>query len=205
MVSSTGENLSVLLCCSHLLHHNWMSFLSWYSFQQNLPDAKFAILCSRKDIKYDLFQWTKRVNIPFEITNRDEPISCFLYALYKSYIHYPFLVITPDILCLKDLTTDDQLINTGNNYQLNKCFIIHHNNSYAEEKKDFFVNVKDQNASRFVSYSEGWGNFNTHSWINKLGNPLHIYSKYDSIPLNMNERRLSNIWKDACKIFHSIC
>ena len=205
MVSFTGENLSVLLCCSHSLHHEWMTFFSWYSFQQNLPDAKFAILCNRKDIKFNLFNWTKRLNIPFEITKNDNHLSCLGYAIKKSYVQYPVMIIGPDIVCLQELDSEDKLINSEKNYKKNDYYVIQNPNNFLEKNDDFFVDVRDKKVSRFVSYSSGWGNFNISSWINKVGNPLNVYSKYDGTVLSINERRLSNIWKDASNVFHSVC
>lgn len=205
MISYTGENLSVLICCSHLLHHDWMTFLSWYSFQQNLPDAKISILCNRKDMKFNLFNWTKRLGVTFEITKNDNPISCLNYALKKSYVKYPVLVISPDIICLQELDDEESIINSKQNYKKENCYILYNEVDDIVKNENLFANVKENKFSRFVSYSSGWGNFNADSWINKLGNPLSVYSKHDNVMLTINERRFSNIWKDACNVFHSVC
>ena len=75
MIGNLGENLSVLIYCNHSVAHDWMSFLCWYSFYKNLPEAKIAVGCSRSNLRFDLYFWTKRLNIDFEYMKGDSPIS----------------------------------------------------------------------------------------------------------------------------------
>ncbi len=205
MIGTTGENLHILLHCSHVLHHDWMSFLCWYSFQQNLPDAKFSIFCSRKNIKYDLFNWTKRVGVNFEIVKYEDPLVCLDYAYKKSISSFPVFVIKPNIVCIKEFNGVDHFFNNKKNFKKDNIYFLGVPSLDFEENNLLFLNIKETKFCNFVCYSEGWGNFRTDLWINKMGNPLNVYSKHDQGMLSTNERKFAKVWRDACNIFHSIC
>ena len=79
MISSTGENLNVLIYCKHTFVHDWMTFVSYYSIRTYLPDANVAIACERKSLSYDLFKWTKKLNLNFEILKEANPLEYLKY------------------------------------------------------------------------------------------------------------------------------
>lgn len=66
MITSTGENLSVLITADYREHHDWSSFAAWYTIHNSLPDAKIALLCSRNlENHYIGYQWPYRSDLRF--------------------------------------------------------------------------------------------------------------------------------------------
>jgi hypothetical protein len=94
-ISSTGDNLNILIACDYLRHHNWMSFLCWYSLKKNLPDAKVYVASQRRIMEYNLFQWTRSCNVPLVLhkeTNDEGQVD----FVFKKYNLSNLLVVKPD-------------------------------------------------------------------------------------------------------------
>ena len=203
MITSTGENLSVLICCDHSISSDWMTFLSAYSFSKYLPEAKIAIACQRKDIRRNLFMWAKKLNFNFEILKTSDSLSYLRYFIEKDKLSLPALIVSPDIICVRELEQNSFLHSTKN-YKKNDFYLVNDLNSNFEEKSDLYCDVKEDKIVNFVTYSNGWGNFNLSSWINKDEYPFHPLAKYNRTLLGLNERRLDDIWMSATNIFECI-
>jgi hypothetical protein len=75
---NTGNGLRIFITCNYLPHHDWMTFISWYSIKKNLPDAKVVISCDKsKFTRTPVFEWVKKVNVDFTYTKQAGGISIF--------------------------------------------------------------------------------------------------------------------------------
>ena len=62
----TGKGLKFGLFCDSIHKHNWMSFVSWYSFSKNIPDADFFVFVKRGFSKKQYFGWANRCKVPLK-------------------------------------------------------------------------------------------------------------------------------------------
>lgn len=186
-ISSTGDGLNILISCDYLLHHNWMSFLAWYSISKNLPDAKVYVATPRKIMNSDLFSWTYRCKIPL-IFHREATQEEQVQIILNHGIQKPLLIVPPDCMCIRDFKEADFDPESIDIMQFNE--IIN-------------CDCKEDKICVFATYSKGWGNFVTSSWINKATNPF-IYSKYNQCNLTVNEARLGRLWESAVPLFKAI-
>ena len=128
-ITSTGDRLNILVSCDYSLHHDWMSFASWYSIYKNLPDAQVALLCAR-DLKdgYASFDWPYRCDIRFfQHENVGKRIGCIyankLYAtcvaLKEGIVEPPLMVIDYDVIAANAFSKD--IVNTINSRDVHFC------------------------------------------------------------------------------------
>lgn len=183
--SDFGENLNFIIICDYVYHHNWMSFLTWYSLYKNLPDSKVSMICKRTPMKYDLFGWTKRCNIPFKIVKDSQQV-VLPHDLNAA------IVLTPDYVCIRDFSE----AGISPKSILGKDFF------YIDDSLG--VDCKSEKSSLFVSYFHGWGNFDLTRWINKETCPLNNNLKFSKVGMTANEVRLGQVWKEASKIFQTV-
>jgi len=200
MIGITGERLSVLLCCEHVLHHEWMSFISWYSFQRNLPDAKFSMLSTRAGMKYDIFRWTKRAGIQFEITNNLDPMHRLAYAIKKGMATLPVLVIRPEVLCVREFDNDPNFL-YGNRHK-GSCMLVSEDGKPSIYDERLCYEASEPDFCNFVTYEKGWGNFKIDQWLNKSGNPLQRRLRHSNGAVGINERRIASMWDGATEVFY---
>jgi hypothetical protein len=137
-----GKNLLILIKCEYVNHHDWMSFLSWYSIRTNLPDAKMCVLCKRgMYTTKSLFSWVYKCKIPF-IQYKDK------YSTENICKNTKILEITPEIACIDVLketldiypTNSDEDCSFVNYY--NKCgnFI---GPEWILKNKNIFENINE--------------------------------------------------------------
>lgn len=200
MINLTGENLNILLCCKHSFLHEWMTFLSYYSIHRYLPDAKVQIICERKNLYYDLFNWTKRSQVNFEYIKPKSKIEYLHHFISKKKLQTPCLIIEPHILCVREWT-DDFIPDYKKNYQMNDFFYVADPNAYDFEPANLYYSIKDNKICNFVTYSEGWGTFNMTTWINKNDYPFHPLYKFDRATLSLNEKRMDELWDSVINLF----
>jgi hypothetical protein len=112
-ITSTGKNLSVLVCSDYNFIFNWMSFAAWYSISKNLPDAKVAVVSSRNNINLQLYRWVNKIDAKFFLhTNvgkaNNLPYLNKLYSVYvalkEGLVEQPCLVLDADMMALRGLT-----------------------------------------------------------------------------------------------------
>jgi hypothetical protein len=185
-ISSTGDNLNILIACDYLRHHNWMSFLCWYSLKKNLPDAKVYVASQRRIMEYNLFQWTRSCNVPLVLhkeTNDEGQVD----FVFKKYNLSNLLVVKPDQICIRDFNE------SGLKYDYSKSI------KYADY--EIVCDCKSDRSTVFASYTNGWGKFNPPLWINKQGCPLNPEYKFAQGEMTPNEIRIGKIWYSASAVF----
>lgn len=200
MQNFLGEGLTVLLMCSHRLHHDWMSFLCWYSFQQNLPECSFSVVASRQDMKYSLFSWTKRAGVRLVTTRSNHPEE-MMSAATAACRRNPLLVVTPDIVCVRDFCGG--IFSLTRNARKGGVSYTCDESLEHEEDDGLWQPAESQTLCNFVSYENGWGNFKMQSWIDRTGSPLSNHRKVTPGG-GANEARLAEVWRGASGVFHAL-
>ena len=186
MISYLGAGLNITILCDHVLGHNWMSFLCWYSIHNNLPDSKVNILCKRNNVTGSLFLWTKKLNVPFRMCS-----DSIVDKLIKSQ-PAPSLIIPPYCMALRDFEEAKYDVSSIKN----EVLFVEGTNLICDATADEF--------SVFCSYKEGWGHFILNNWINKSECPLSAYivKKFNKQNMSFNEKRIESLWNselDAIK------
>lgn len=189
-INSTGDGLNILIICDYVSHHNWMSYFCWYSINKNLPDAKVFVMCNRNLMQYeDLFAWTKKCNIPLKFC-KSADLDTNINLAMQSFVSKPVLVVNPDSVCVRDF--DEANINQECFKEINKL----------DDK--FACDCKEERPCCFVTYSKGWGNFNTLSWINKTKVPFFSGIHFNKGILTSNEIRIGQLWNAATPLFRAV-
>lgn len=91
-ISPLGGGLKILINSDYTVSHNWMCFSSWYSINQNLPDAKVQINCKRNVCDYQIFNWPNRCGVDFSFN--------------KNYDENEWFIITPETMAVSTLNVD---------------------------------------------------------------------------------------------------
>ena len=184
-MNSLGNGLSILILCDYTPHHNWMTFLCWYSLSVNLPDAKIFISCNRT-LKYQHFNWVYKCKIPFMLHKPMEISDRIEYSIKDKKIDFPLLIIPADVVCIREIPEllDERI--------------------YLENQKELCGDCKDENLYPFVTYRGGWGNFNVDSWINTYDCPFLTNLKYTSFDMNANEIKIGQIWQKAAELYKGV-
>lgn len=201
MITNTGENLSILIVCDYIPCHHWMSCLSWYSMYKYLPEAKVAVACNRQLMKYQLFDWTKRCNVPFHLTKSTDRFSHAKYFLESNILSFPLLVIEPDIVALREI----QNVEMYDRHIANrKALLLNQMSEPSDSMHNLYVDAKGNDFGTFVSYENGWGKFVTSSWINKEIHPITPLWKQEDADMTVNENRMNSLWKDFTPLFLAV-
>lgn len=183
--------------------HHWMSFLAWYSFYRNLPEAKVAVACNRLLMKHQLFDWTKRCNVPFALRKVDTPLSHAKYLIEKNILSFPLLIFQPDVVALREIQNPSLF--EGDSFSTHKATFLTEVIDPAEKPSISLVfDVKGQDFETFMTYENGWGKFVTSTWINKEIHPITPLWKYEDVNMTANERRLAELWKDFTPLFLAV-
>lgn len=188
-ISSTGDGLNILIACDYLPHHNWMSFLCWYSLTKNLPDAKVFVASHRRLMKHDLFIWTRKCKVPFILHKASDDEGQIQSAIDYG-VSKPLLVVSPEYICVRDF--DESGFSPE---------------SLSEVKwldAELSCDCKEARPCSFVTYSNGWGKFVTSSWINKMSCPFLFGVKYSQGDLTANELRIGRLWSAATPLFLTV-
>lgn len=188
-ISSTGDGLNILIACDYLPHHNWMSFLCWYSITKNLPEAKVYLASHRRLMKYKLFDWTRKCNVSF-ILHKETDSQGQIEASLNYGISKPLLVIPPDSICVRDF--DESGFSPETLSEVIKL------------DDALLCDCKEERSCAFVTYSNGWGKFVTSSWINKTSCPFLFGVKYGQGNLTINEVRIGRLWSAATPLFQIV-
>lgn len=185
-ISPTGDGLNILIGCDYLPHHDWMSFLCWYSLSKNLPDAKVTVACHRRLMRYDFFGWTRKCKVPFILhkATDDEGQVATVDAR-------PLLVIPPDVVCVRDFNESGfspDVLADG----------VH------RLVDGLSCDCKEDKPCVFVTYPGGWGKFVTGSWINKMSCPFSVGVKYAQGNMTTNEVRIGRLWSAVTPLFQTV-
>lgn len=188
-ISATGDGLNILIACDYLPHHNWMSFLCWYSITKNLPDASVFVAVHRKSITQNLFMWTQKCKVPF-ILHKETNDEGQIEAAINYGVSKPMLVLSPDSICVRDFKEAG-----FSPESLSEVRLL---------DSELFCDCKEDRPCTFVTYSNGWGKFVTSSWINKMGCPFSSMVKYNQGYLTANESRIGQLWIAATPLFLTV-
>jgi hypothetical protein len=163
-----------------------MSFFCWYSITKNLPDSKVFVAAHRRKMTYDIFNWTRKCNIPLFLHKETDSEGQIQEVLKK--VEKPLLVIPPDCFCIRDFDEAG--------FKLD-IFDVQRPNS------ELLCDCREEKPCVFATYSNGWGKFVTSSWINKMGcPPLDV--KYNQGILTVNESRIGKLWDAATPLFQTV-
>lgn len=64
------KDLAIIIECDPIFLHNWMSFVSWYSINKNVPDSLVFIKYTQK---CNMFNWHNRVGVK-KFIKTDRPV-----------------------------------------------------------------------------------------------------------------------------------
>lgn len=193
MISSLGNGLTVVIQSEYVPHHDWMSFLTYWSITKTLPDSKVACLCVREKMNMDIFNWPRKCKVPFAYHSpmSKEDLKEFVRKNPKVEKTESFLFVSPEIIFLRDFEEAQ----------------------YSREKINGFVSIseldgiisaaKSENYTVCCDYSEGWGKFVASKWINKTIVPFSRID-FSCMGMTVNENRIARIWKSASKIYPSL-
>lgn len=187
-ITSIGDGLTILISCNYSTHHDWMSYLCWYSLSKNLPDAKVIIGCNRTLCDFSLFRWTYKCKIPFFLHKATD----FQGQIDIINAKNPLLVVPPHVICVRDF--DEAEFSP---------------NALSEEKvykldESLSCDCREDKSNVFASYEDGWGKFVTATWIDKSGNPFLFGDKFSKGDLTPNEVRIGRLWEAAIPLFQIV-
>jgi len=187
MISYLGDGLNITISCDYLPGHSWMSYLCWYSINQNLPDCKVDVVCKRSNVSGTMFLWTKKIGIPFKMYS-----SSFLEDLIKPR---PTIIVPPHCMCIRDFEESGF-----------DASVIKNDDLLYLESTEMVSRASSNEASSFCSYKKGWGHFITADWINKEECPLHFLfvKKFSKQDMSLNEKRVEDLWNSSLKLFQTI-
>jgi len=194
-VSSLGDNLSIIISCSHAPHHDWMSFLCWYSISKNLPEATVVIGCARGgDMNFDIFNWPRRCDVQLLFHSAFADVVKAVLENKKSKAKTPALILEPQTVCLRDF--DEAGFNTS----------VFESHQFLWAKNDPLLQCRcaEENPSVFTDYADGWGKFVTSAWINKASTPLVTGGGYVKSSMSVNEMRIGKLWESAAFMYQNM-
>jgi hypothetical protein len=189
-ISSTGDGLNILIACDYLPHHGWMSYFCWYSLSKNLPDAFVTVASHRRLMTHNFFGWTRLCKIPFVLHKATDEKGQIELAIAKNQIEKPLLVIPPEVVCIRDFEEAD--------YFPEKITDI------KKIDDELCCDCKDDKPTVFATYLNGWGKFNTPSWIHKMSGPFISNAKFGQGAMTANEVRIERLWSDATPLYQIV-
>lgn len=195
-ISSIGDGLTIHISCEPKLHHDWMSFLCWYSLSRNLPESKVIVTNLRENNLFDLYGWTRLLQIPLlhhrgmSITQQQQ----MLRSHRRIHVTGPILTIQPEFVCVRDFEEAG----------IDSAIFERKDDWFFTEIPEFSSNCKQENPSVFVNYSDGWGNFVTDAWLNKTSTPLITGVGLTKAGMTVNETRLGGLWEGAARLYQTV-
>lgn len=190
LIDIFGYGLNILLLCEPLPAHAWMSFASWESFRQQVPDATVTLATRRPTSgqHHGIFPWAYRLGVrSFFYTEDQDPAQI---ALRRDYLKTPMLVLPPGTMAMEPLSHSVlDRVNCGG----------------VQDGADLVVGLKDLTPAPLIQLGEGCGGFVTEEWIDKCGHPFGRTGVYQrSNDLTVNERRVLLLWNRLCPIYDSV-
>jgi len=193
MISSLGNGLTIAINCDYLPHHDWMSFLTYWSIAKTLPDCKVLATCVRQKMNMDIFNWPRKCNVQFAYHKPmvDEELYNFIMTSPKFEKTKSLLFVKPEIIFVRDFEEA--------NFPVEKI----HDFKGISEIDGLVSDSKSENSTVCCDYSNGWGKFVTSKWINKTSIPFSRID-FSCMGMTVNENRIAGIWKSASKIYPSL-
>lgn len=114
MITSTGQNLNVLICTDYSVPFNWMSFAAWYSVMNTLPHAKINVLCTRNKLEcHQLYIWCYKCGVDFfqhrGFDNYNElrylnKLKSVWHAAKEGFVDGPCIVLDADMMAVREFS-----------------------------------------------------------------------------------------------------
>lgn len=201
---STGDGVSVLICCDYVPHHHWMAFAAWYSVYKNMPDAKVGVLCNRTNMTHKCFQWASRCDVAFDLHKPCNWLQQIKYALDRDFLSLPIIAIKPHVMAVR--TFDDEWREYFSINVHDENLVIANTDSFIEDfvPLDICLKAKDKSPATFVTYQESWGNFVTSKWIDRLACPFLKTSLFNKGELTTNEKKIGELWERMGRIYQAV-
>jgi hypothetical protein len=202
---STGDGVSVLICCDYTPQHHWMSFAAWYSVYQNMPDAEVGILCNRTEMGRKCFHWTPRCNVKFDL---HKPLPSWMdqikYALSSGFLKPPIIALKPHVMAVKPFSDEWREYFSINIHASD--LVIVNTDSFITDfvPLDICLKAKDETPATFVTYQEGWGKFVAAKWIDKAACPFLKTSFFKKGELTINEKKIGELWERMGRIYQAV-
>lgn len=190
----------MLIACDFVPHHNWMSFAAWYSVMKMLPDAQVGLLCSRRPLDWQMFSWVKTCKLKMRYHPPMSKMDQAKSAL-AGFLPPPLLVMDPDVMMVREM--DDSMMESLQKPFLDagKVWVVNDANA-VREASDVCQDVREDKMSTFASYHEGWGNFVTASWINKVSPPFQ--QRFGRADMTSNEVKVERLWQQLSTSFQNV-
>ena len=181
-ITSTGKNLSILICSDYKFVFNWMSFAAWYSIKRNLPHSEIAVTCARDFSNVQLYNWAYRSGVKFFLhknVNKQLPYLNKIYGVYialkEELIKPPFLVIDADMMAVRNLSNYCLDILNKSVFATNKNGTVwYFNNNCLEKIVDTINKISESDLSNnnldLINLNEVFGKPDI---IDDLGNEAH--------------------------------
>ncbi len=218
MVDSFGTNLNILICTKP--GRDWQSFSSWYSFFQNLPEAKISLLIERNgEVPFQFYQWAKRIKVRSRIFNaysQDNPTENYIGLLYSAIncglAATPLLCVTDEVMAVSPL--NERTLNSFNSswFGSQASYITDNLSStlnslivYGIEPPSLPINLikcaKDcEEITDLVSIDKGVGR-----WLpTARGCPFSSAGGLYSESITINESKVLDLWRKSVPLYQAI-
>ena len=166
-ITSTGKNLNVLIRCNNTSLHSWLSLISWYSINRNLPDATVEVQCIRiYEPTRLLFDWVCKLKVPYRCLSSSSEVGKY-GEFYKFYNENNF-IITPDVFAVNEFKED--VLGPSD--------------------------VKSSDNTTFVKVGDSCGKFVLSSWIDSNRAPFaQATSRFWTEDVSVNEMKVLKLWE----------
>jgi hypothetical protein len=163
-----------------------MSFVTWYSIRQSLPDARVAVSCVRG--QFEMLKWCPRQRVPYFFhSDSCDPLAV---ALGRTYVDRPVLILDPLLTVHEPLPGD-----------LSEALVEH---GAISDVSPWCLAAKEEDLQVFSSIGEGCGSFRLSRWIDSGGNPLGYAERFLKGSLTASERKVLNLWYKAAPLYDNI-
>ena len=198
MISVTGNGLTLLICADYNVHHEWMSYASWYSAHRIFPDAEICVCLSKKRTNQLLFNWTARAGIKQYRLADSSHYSVAQFALANK-ISQPLVIIAAGVVSLKSFPPIEATFARSEDHQvwwLNDLKVI-----TEPIVADLCCPCTEYHNVAFTQVESTCGAFNKKTWLEKAKlSPFAGNYKRENI--SPNEYAVLTLWEQMQKSYH---
>ncbi len=201
---STGDGVSVLICCDYTPQHHWMAFAAWYSVYQNMPDAEVGIMCNRIEMGRKCFHWAPRCNVKFDLHRPLPWTEQIKQAIDNEFLKPPVIAIKPYVMAIRPF---DDVWREYLSLNIDATDLITaQTNSFSVDcvPLDICLKAKEETPATFVTYQEGWGKFVTAKWIDKAACPFLKTNLFRKGELTINEKKIAELWERMARVYQAV-
>lgn len=174
VVTSLGDNLSVVIIVERTFPNDWMSFGLWYSFSRYAPDATVLLKFKGGLSSQDLFHWPSK----------------FKVRVARGEVAGKVLTVPPSLVLVRELGEEAlAYLNGSNSPEL-------HPNLCSEAKEGRYTPL--------ISYEKGCGGFNGSDWINRNDCPYDMAESLMTHHATLSEVKVLQTWAQLGSIYSTI-